>query len=179
MNETKFTPTQKQLKFSEVYLNYTKPRTNKEIAEKVGIDTSTIWRWFNDPDFMGWLNNLAKELLEKSLAKRYMVAIREAESGNYNFSKLLLQIEGEFIPSQKIEGGKEIKLKMIHTSKSDEDARKELIDKFNVMRSRIPLTQRKAYLEKELKKVNDAIGNGETEVKIKKPHEIREYLTME
>ena len=73
MNEKneKFTPTQKQIKFSETYLNYSKPRSNKEIAEKVGVDTSTIWRWFNNPDFLNWLNDLAKKLLEKSLSKRY------------------------------------------------------------------------------------------------------------
>jgi len=178
-NEKKneFIPTQKQIKFSETYLNYMKPQSNKEIAEKVGIDTSTIWRWFNNPDFLNWLNDLAKKLLEKSLSKRYMVAIREAEGGNYNFSKLLLQIEGEFIPLQKIESKKNIKFE--DKTKRSEDLSKELIDQFNLMRSRIPLRVRKAYLEKELKKVNKAIGNGETEVKIKKPHELREALTME
>lgn len=175
MNE--FTPTQKQIKFSEVYLNYTKPRTNKEIAEKVGVNTSTIWRWYNDPHFVKWLNSLAKDLLAKSLAKRYMVAIRQAEGGNYNFSKLLLQIEGEFIPLQKIESKKDIKIEDI--TKRSEDLTEGLIEKFNVMRSRIPLRVRKAYLERELKKVNKAIGNGETEVKIKKPYELREALTME
>jgi len=154
-----------------------KPRSNKEIAEKVGVNTTTIWRWFNNPDFLEWLNKLAKELLQKSLAKRYMVAIREAEGGNYNFSKLLLQLEGEFIPLQKIESQKDIKFEDM--TKRNEDLSKELIDQFNLMRSRIPLRVRKAYLEKELKKVNKAIGNGEIEVKIKHPHELREALTME
>ena len=106
-----------------------------------------------------------------------MVAIREAESGNYNFSKLLLQIEGEFIPLQKIESKKDIKIEDM--TKRDEQVRKELIEKFNTMRARTPLRVRKAYLERELKKINKAIGNGETEVKIKHPHELREALTFE
>jgi len=162
MNEKKFTPTQKQIKFSEVYLNYTEPRTNKEIAEKVGVDTSTIWRWYNDPHFVKWLNSLAKELLSKSLAKRYMVAIKEAESGNYNFSKLLLQIEGEFIPLQKIESRKDIKFE--DQTKRSEELRKELTEKLNLISSRIRsqtiLSELKADLESELRAVNRAIKKG-------------------
>ena len=162
MNEKKFTPTQKQIKFSEVYLNYTEPRTNKEIAEKVGVDTSTIWRWYNDPHFVKWLNSLAKELLSKSLAKRYMVAIKEAESGNYNFSKLLLQIEGEFIPLQKIESKADINIEGM--AKRSEEIRKELTEKLNLissrMRSQTILSELKADLESELRAVNRAIKKG-------------------
>lgn len=155
----KFTPTQKQLKFSEVYLNYMKPRTNKEIAQKVGIDPSTIWRWFNNPDFLNWLNKLARDLLEKSLAKRYMVAIREAEGGNYNFSKLLLQIEGEFIPSQKIEGTRDpMQIKMEYVDTTGETLRKEITDKLDQIRSRIPPEERKRYLLKELKEIEKTLN---------------------
>jgi len=158
-NEKKFIPTQKQIKFSETYLNYMKPRTNKEIAEKVGIDTSTIWRWFNNPDFLDWLNNLAKKLLEKSLAKRYMVAIREAEGGNYNFSKLLLQIEGEFIPSQKIEGTQEpMEIKMSYVDTTGKTLKEGIIEKLDQIRSRIPPKERKEYLLKELEEIEKVLN---------------------
>jgi len=60
-----------------------------------------------------------------------------------------------------------------------EDLEKELIDKFNLMRSRVPLTHRKKYLEKELEKVNEAIKKEKKEVKFKEPREITEFLTME
>ncbi|MBA7619755.1 hypothetical protein ES703_27096 [subsurface metagenome] len=162
MNEKKFTPTQKQIKFSEVYLQYTKPRTNKEIAEKVGVDTSTIWRWFNNPGFLNWLNDLAKELLSKSLSKRYMVAIKEAEGGNFQFSKLLLEIQGEYTPRQKFETREDIKFE--DKTKRGEEIRKELTEEIDLIssriRSQIILSELKADLESELRAVNRAIKKG-------------------
>jgi len=133
MNEKKFIPTQSQLKFAEIFLNYKKPKTLKEISKSVGVDTSTIWRWFNkDSKFSNWINDLARELLKKSLAKLYMVALREAEKGQFNFVRLLLEISGEYTPTsrQRFAGSVGVDLGEIGGVK------KEIMDKLNAMAER-------------------------------------------
>ncbi|MBA7602802.1 hypothetical protein ES703_09898 [subsurface metagenome] len=133
MNEKKFIPTQSQIKFAEIYLNYKKPKTLKEISKKVGVDTSTIWRWFNkDSEFSNWINNLARELLSKNLAKLYMVALREAESGQFNFVRLLLEISGEYTPTSHQRFAGSVKIGLGET----EGVKKEIMDKLNAMAKR-------------------------------------------
>lgn len=132
-NEKKFIPTQSQLKFAEIYLNYKKPKTLKEIAKLVGIDTSTIWRWFNkDSEFSNWINESARELLSKNLAKLYMVALREAEKGQFNFVRLLLEISGEYAPTSHQRFAGSIGVNLGET----EGVKKEIMDKLNLMAKR-------------------------------------------
>ena len=61
----------------------------------------TIWRWFQKEDFVNWINSKKDELLNSSLMDRYKTAIRKARAGDFNFSKLLFEIQGEYV--QRIE----------------------------------------------------------------------------
>ena len=99
-----FQPSPKQIKFTEIYLDSSVKLTFIEIAKRIGVHNNTITNWFKNPGFVKWLNNKKNEILDKSLIARYKTAIRKAESGDFSFSKLLFEIQGEYTPQQKIEG---------------------------------------------------------------------------
>ncbi len=64
-----FEPKPEQLKFAEIYLDLGR-KTINEIAKEIGVSDRTIYRWFNDNDFITWLNSKKDELLNKSLMAR-------------------------------------------------------------------------------------------------------------
>jgi len=157
-NEKKFKPNPKQLKYSEVFLNYKKPRSNKEIAKEISVSTMTIYRWRQQSGFIEWLNSLAKDLLKKSLAKRYMVGIKEAEQGNYNFYKLMMEIQGIYTPQLKQQIDQEpMQIRMVNVDRTGEALREKLIEKLDLIRSRISPKQRKQYLLNELKEIEEVL----------------------
>jgi transcriptional regulator with XRE-family HTH domain len=99
-----FQPNPEQLKFAELYLNYTKKQTLEEIAKEIGIAYSTIWRWFQNNDFVDWINSKKNELLNKSLMARYRTSIRKAEAGDFQFSKMLFEMTGDYRQRTEIGG---------------------------------------------------------------------------
>ena len=92
-----FQPSPEQLKFTEIWLDYAKKQTLEDIAKEIGIAYSTIWRWFQNNDFVAWINSKKDELLKNSLMSRYKMAIRKAVAGDFQFSKLLFEIQGEYV----------------------------------------------------------------------------------
>jgi hypothetical protein len=99
-----FQPTPEQIKFAEIYLDYVQKKTLEDIGKEIKVTRMTIWRWFQEEGFVNWLNSKKNELLNKSLMARYRTAIRRAEGGDFQFSKLLFEIQGEYIPQQKLGG---------------------------------------------------------------------------
>lgn len=92
-----FKPKPKQIKFAEIYLDYLQKKTFEDIAKEIGCSRTTIWSWFKNEDFINWLNLKKDELLKSSLMARYRTAIRKAEAGDFNFSKLLFEMQGEYV----------------------------------------------------------------------------------
>lgn len=94
-----FQPNANQLKFAELFLDFDQKRTLKNIADELEISRQAIWVWFKDVNFVNWLNSQRHEVLQKSLMVRYMTAIKKAIAGDYNFSRLLFEMEKEYIPA--------------------------------------------------------------------------------
>jgi len=92
-----FAASPKQMQFAEIYLDYDQKLTNKEIAEKIGVERTTIWHWFQKDDFVTWINSQKDKMLSKSLSDRYKTAIRKAKAGDFQFSKLLFEMQGEYV----------------------------------------------------------------------------------
>jgi transcriptional regulator with XRE-family HTH domain len=99
-----FQPSPEQLGFAEIWLDYTKKKTLESIAEEIGIAYSTIWRWFQNNDFVDWINSKKNELLNKSLMARYRTSIRKAEAGDFQFSKMLFEMTGDYRQRTEIGG---------------------------------------------------------------------------
>src|SRR4030042_5979718 len=96
-----FQASPEHLKFAEIYLDFTNKKTFEEIGKEIGVSRTTIWRWFQDNAFVAWLNSKKDEVLFRSLMPRYMTAIRKAEGGDFNFSRILFEIQNEYIPTIK------------------------------------------------------------------------------
>ena len=89
-NNFNFEPNPKQIKFAELYLDFDKKLTKKDIAMEIGITDRTVVNWFKNPGFVNWINSKKDEILNKSLMARYRIAIRKAAQGDFQFSKLFL-----------------------------------------------------------------------------------------
>jgi len=94
-----FQPNQNQIKFVELYLDFETKKTTTDIANELGITRQAIWKWFKDVNFINWLNSQTNELLCQSFTARFRVAIRKATGGDFNFSKMLFEIEKFYIPA--------------------------------------------------------------------------------
>jgi len=102
----------------------------KYIAEKSNVSRMTIWRWFRDKDFLEWMNDQTKLFLSQTFSERINIAIRRAKAGDFNFSKLLFEMEGEYIKKTKVEGMLESKQFIEISKKVDNllpEQRKQLI----------------------------------------------------
>ncbi len=96
-NNFNFEPNPKQIKFAELYLDFDKKLTKKDIAMEIGITDRTVVNWFKNPGFVNWINSKKDEILNKSLMARYRIAIRKATQGDFQFSKLLFEMTGEYV----------------------------------------------------------------------------------
>jgi hypothetical protein len=96
-NNFNFEPNPKQIKFAELYLDFDKKLTKKDIAMEIGITDRTVVNWFKNPGFVDWINSKKDEILNKSLMARYRIAIRKASQGDFQFSKLLFEMTGEYV----------------------------------------------------------------------------------
>ena len=125
-----FQPSAVQSKFAEIYFICHGEKPMKYIAEKSNISRMTIWRWFRDKNFVEWMNDQTKLFLSQTFPERINTAIKKAKEGDFNFSKLLFEMEGEYIKKTKIEGTLESK-QFIEINKKVElllpEQRKQLI----------------------------------------------------
>jgi transcriptional regulator with XRE-family HTH domain len=100
-----FEPSAEQIKFVELWLDYTKKRTLESIADEIGISYSTIWRWHQDKDFINWLNEKSDKMLRSALSRIHKSLIRKAELGDVSAIKLYLENLGEFVAKSEITVG--------------------------------------------------------------------------
>lgn len=92
-----FKPNKKQLEYATMILDLDLRLTKTDIAKKIGVNYTTVWRWEKDENFVNWINNLAEKTLKFSYKDRLLSAIRKAKNGNFPFSKLLFEMEGKYI----------------------------------------------------------------------------------
>lgn len=100
-----FQPKTEQIKFAEIYLDYRQKLTFEQIAEKIGCSRTTIWNWFQNPDFLEWINEQATYMQKTALVPILKSLIRKAEVGDVQAIKLYLEKMGEFSEKLKIEVG--------------------------------------------------------------------------
>ena len=96
-----FKPTIKMLAYANNMLDLNENLTKNEIAKKLKIDRTTIYGWYKNVDFINWLNGQAKELFMISKSDRIKAAVKKAKNGDFNFAKLIFEIEGEYTPTLK------------------------------------------------------------------------------
>ena len=77
----------------------------KDIAEAVGVDQKTLWRWRNEPDFanfQGELKRINEERFAMLADAARASALRLVMADNQKMTEFILRNDG-YNPSQKVE----------------------------------------------------------------------------
>lgn len=74
--------------------------TVQEVADEVGVDKRTVYRWKKDPDFIKYQNDIAEQAMEDFLSEAYnklKSLLREGQSEKVQLDaiKLVLQNRGK------------------------------------------------------------------------------------
>jgi len=97
-----FTPKPEQIKFAEIWLDYTQKKTLDQVGDDIGVTRKTIWQWHQDPNFVEWINKQGFEILKSSLNLVYRALVRRAAGGDVQAIKLYLENIGEFVEKQEM-----------------------------------------------------------------------------
>lgn len=92
----------KQLKAIEM-LARPEEKDLTEIAEDLGINFSTLWRWRRNPEFQQAVNTLAYSCLKDELPKVYKSLSKKAVGGNVKAIELMLKFADNYVEKVKTE----------------------------------------------------------------------------
>lgn len=132
-----FKPTVKMLAYANNLLDLNENLTKNDVAKKLKIDRTTIYGWYKNVDFINWLNGQAKELFTISKSDRIKAAVKKAKNGDFNFAKLIFEMEGEFTPTLKQDINIKVTeiiishmVEVINKHVTDENIRKAIAEEF-------------------------------------------------
>lgn len=100
-----FQPKAEQIKFAEIYLDYRQKSTFEKIGEEIGCSRTAIWKWFQNIEFLEWINAQTNYMQRTALIPVLKSLIRKAEIGDVQAIKLYLEKMGEFTERVRIEVG--------------------------------------------------------------------------
>lgn len=93
--------TYKQLKAIEMLARPDNELTLQQIADELGINQSTLWRWRRNEDFQKAVTELAYSCLKDELPNLFKSLASKAISGNVKAMELMLKYAGNYV--EKIE----------------------------------------------------------------------------
>lgn len=93
--------TYKQLKAIELLARPDNELTLQQIADELGINQSTLWRWRRDENFQKAVTELAYSYLKDELPKLFKSLASKAIDGNVKAMELMLKYAGNYV--EKIE----------------------------------------------------------------------------
>ncbi len=96
------------------------PPTQLMLAEQLGITEATISRWKSAAGFQEAVNTLARATIGTKLSEVYGALLREAEKGSYQHIKLVLELSGDYVETQRQEHAGEITLRVLYGDGTDD-----------------------------------------------------------
>lgn len=93
--------TYKQLKAIEMLARPDNELTLQQMADELGINQSTLWRWRRNEDFQKAVTELAYSCLKDELPNLFKSLASKAISGNVKAMELMLKYAGNYV--EKIE----------------------------------------------------------------------------
>jgi len=89
-------PTPKQRYSMELYLDWTKKLTLKDIALKTGVKRMTLYRWRRNPNYINYLQKLSNKMLQEAIPIAEKALVREVNKGDVQAIKLFFEYVGRF-----------------------------------------------------------------------------------
>jgi hypothetical protein len=79
------------------------PKTQNEVAEKLGLQPETLSRWKKIPGYTDLVYQNARNILDSRMPEILNVIAEKAEGGSLSFVKLALEVTGRLIDTVLIE----------------------------------------------------------------------------
>ena len=98
MPKKNFNPTRNMEKYMQLFFDVNQNLSKKDIAKTIGISIQAVYKWYRNPVFVDWLNSFRERIINSSLADIYKTSSRKSKAGDYNFSRLLLEMSGDYTP---------------------------------------------------------------------------------
>lgn len=99
MTDVGFSP--KQLKAIELLARPDNEMSMQEMADSLGINQSTLWRWRREPVFQKAVTDLSYSCLKDELPRVFKSLANKAINGNVKAIELMLKYAGDYV--EKIE----------------------------------------------------------------------------
>ena len=94
----KFVPSRNMENFLKIFLDPNQALSKSAIAKEIGISVQSIYKWYRNPGFIKWLNTFLDQITENNLSNIFKAANRKANKGDFNFSRLVLEMSGKYTP---------------------------------------------------------------------------------
>ena len=78
------------------------PATATLLADQMGVNESTLYRWKKLPGFNDAVTKRARELLAEDMPDIYASFKDEAKKGSFQHQKLAFEMTGEYTPKQEV-----------------------------------------------------------------------------
>jgi hypothetical protein len=77
----------------------------KSLCDEMGVARSTLYRWYDDADFMGYVDWLIEKYTDSELANAWRALVKKANTGNVEALKLFFELKGKYKQEIAIDGG--------------------------------------------------------------------------
>ncbi len=93
-NTTTWQPSEKQARYLEASMHCGLRRSIAELAREAGVARSTVYDWMKDAGFVQALETLPREALRLHVPGVLMSMVHEAQNGNVQAARLVLESAG-------------------------------------------------------------------------------------
>lgn len=90
--------TREQLIVANMVLNIADKRSIREKLKDVGIKPAAYQAWMNDPTFVGYVRRRAEQLFNTADSKARLALVEGIEAGDFQSTKLYLEMRGLYNP---------------------------------------------------------------------------------
>lgn len=75
------------------------------LCDEMSVARSTLYRWYDEADFMGYVEWLIEKYTDSELANAWRALVKKANGGNVEALKLFFELKGKYKQEIAIDGG--------------------------------------------------------------------------
>ena len=95
----------KKRKMAEMLANPEFDGNISKLCIEMGVARSTLYRWYDDSDFMSYVEWLIEKYTDSELANAWRALVKKANTGNVEALKLFFELKGKYKKEISVEGG--------------------------------------------------------------------------